>query len=213
MGKGWDRHVVDAVREWTERWSDLWVMLASVGTLVAVGIAIWSSARESKARKAAEARAAAAERERAEEMARSGDERARNLESQRLAQARQMIAWIEHRPADPGRPFFDSTGERQLRQEHVLCYVNHSDAPVFKVELHIYWRWKNNDAVIREIAVVPGGARDEIVLPAELQADAADATGMALFRDLNGLHWRRWENGYLNEMDENGHERATPILL
>lgn len=204
---------VDALREWTARWNELWVMLASVGTLIAVGVAIRSASREGKARKEAEARAAKAEQERTEERQRSAVEHARDLEAMRLAQARQMIAWVEHRPADPNHPFFDPTGERQLRQEHVLCYVNHSDVPVFKVSLHIYWQWKNNDALIREIAVVPGGARDEIVLPAEHQPNAADATGMVMFRDLNGLHWRRWENGYLNEMDENGHEKAIPPLL
>lgn len=209
----WDRHIVEGLREWTEAWGALWAMLASLGTLIAVGIAIWSARREGKARDAADARAERVDQERAEEAQRSADERARHADNERLGQARQMIAWLEHRPPDPARPFFDATGERKLRQQHVLCYVNHSDAPVFEVSLHLYWQWKNDDAVVRQIAVVPGGARDEIVLTAEHQMVAADAIGMVMFRDLRGLHWRRWENGYLNEMDENGHEKPIPPVL
>lgn len=204
---------MDWLHTWTERWSDLWVMLASVGTLIAVGVAIWSVRRESKAREAADARAEKADQARLEEMERSAEERGRHVENERLAQARQMIAWVEHRQADPARPHFDQSGERQLKQEHVLCCVNHSDAPVFQVALYVYWRTMRTSDLISEVAVVPGGARAEFILPDEFQPNGVDATGMVMFRDLRGLYWRRWENGYLNEMDENGREKAAPIIL
>lgn len=204
---------MEALREWTEQWSDLWVMLASLGTLIAVGVAIWSARREAKAREAADARAEKADNARLEEMERSAEERARHAENQRLAQARQMIAWVEHRPAHPDRPLFDPAGERRLRQEHVLCYLNHSDAPVFQVAAHVYWRTMRTNDLIAEVAVLPGGARAEFILPAEFQPNGIDAEGMVMFRDLRGLYWRRWESGHLNEMDDNGREKAAPIVL
>lgn len=204
---------MDALHAWTERWSDLWVMLASLGTLIAVGVAIWSARRETKARRAADARAERADLARAEEVQRAAEDRASHAESERLAQARQMIAWVEHRPADPARPLWSANGERRLPQEHVLCYVNHSDAPLFQVALHVYWQTMRTNDLLTEVAVVPGGARAELILPAEFQPNGIDATGMVMFRDLRGLYWRRWENGYLNEMDENGREKQVPIVL
>ena len=197
------------MREWTERWSDLWVMLTSVGTLVAVGVAIWSAAREATSRKAAEERAVVAEGERAAERQRSDKEKADQIAAERLKQARQVIAWVEHRPASPQRPHWDSTGAKQLKHEHVLRYVNHSDAPTFEVALHIYWQSRNTDALVSKVAVLPAGVEGEVIVPSEHQEGGFEVTGFVLFRDLNGQRWRRWENGYLTEMDEYWREVAT----
>jgi hypothetical protein len=186
-------------------------MLAALGTLAAVGLAIWSTAREAKARASAESRATIAEREREAERARSDQERADQREAKRLEQARQVLAWVEHRPAHPDRPHFDASGLRRLTSEHVLCFINHSSAPVFDVTVHVYWQSYNTDNIVESVAVLPAEASRELVIPDQFQEDGFAATGLVHFRDLNGRHWRRWENGYLNELDEHGQETGRSL--
>ncbi|MGV8966269.1 MAG: hypothetical protein ACOH2F_08315 [Cellulomonas sp.] len=199
---------MEDIQAWTVRWSDLWAMLAATGTLLAVAVAVWVAARESRSRRSAEERATAAEHDRDEERTRSDHRRATEREERRLEQARQVISWVEHRPAQRDRAHFDSTGER-LRNEHVLCFVNHSNAPMFNVRVRVYWQATNTDAGVADIAVLPaGGATHERVLAEELQERGFDASGLIYFRDLNGICWRRWESGFLHELDEHGREVA-----
>lgn len=201
---------MNSLHSWTERWADLWAMLAALGTLLAVGVAVWVAIRESRARAKADERADSAEAERATMRAEADKARAAEEEDRRLAQARQVIAWVEHRPANPVLPHFDSSGLRALRHEHVLCFVNHSAAPIFDVSVRVYWQERNSDVELDTRSVVPSGAADEVVLPEDHQEHGFSASGLLIFRDLAGVRRRRWENGTFNELDENGQEIRGP---
>lgn len=201
---------MNSLHAWTERSADLWAMLAALGTLLAVGVAVWVAIRESGARAKADERADVAEAERAAMRAEADKARAEEAEDRRLAQARQVIAWVEHRPANPTRHHFDSSGLRELRHEHVLCFVNHSAAPIFDVSVRVYWQQRNSDVELGTRSVMPSGWTDEVVLPEEHQEDGFTASGLVVFRDLAGVRRRRWENGVFNELDEHGQEVRGP---
>jgi len=201
---------MDSLHTWTERWSDLWSMLAAAGTLLAVAVSLWVAVREADGRKRAERRAETAEQERTALQERGDRERAEQANERRLEQARQVIAWVEHHPADPTTPRFDSTGMRRLSHEHVLRAVNHSTAPVFDVSLRIHWEHTPREVQLVERAVLPAGASLMLPLPDEHQESGGQATGFVIFRDLAGVRRRRWQNGTLNELDDNGRQIVGP---
>jgi hypothetical protein len=180
-------------------------MLAAVGTLVAVGISIWVAVREAQARRNAEARAETAERERGAAQELADRERAQQAEERRLEQARKVIAWVEHEPANPSSFYFDGIG-RRLDYVHVLHLVNNSSAPIFDVTLHIYWRHSNTDEKLQEYAVLPADQHIRVSLPREHQEEGFATTGFVVFRDLAGVRRRRWQNATFNEFDEHGRE-------
>ncbi|UCN15836.1 hypothetical protein LFM56_05850 [Cellulomonas iranensis] len=142
--------------------------------------------------------------------AEADEARAAEEEDRRLAQARQVIAWVEHRPANPALLHFNSSGLRALRHEHVLCLVNHSAAPIFDVSVRVYWQESNSDVELGTRSVVPGVGAEEVVLPEEHQEHGFSASGLLVFRDLAGVRRRRWENGTFNELDENGQQVGGP---
>lgn len=197
---------MDCLRDWTSHWSDLWQMLAALGTLLAVAVAIWATVRESKARKAADERAEKAEQALAVERERADAERAAELEERRLAQAKAVIAWVEHRPAVAARPHHTADGLRPLGNEHILRVVNDSASPIFDLHLHVWFKRMNTDEEIHALPVLPGGVSVEVVFPERLQEAGFEYQGLVRFRDLAGQRWRRWENGHLNEMDDNWRE-------
>ena len=201
---------MDSLHTWTERWSDLWSMLAAAGTLFAVAVSLWVAVREAQGHKKAERRAETAEQERTALQARGDRERAELAEERRLEQARQVIAWVEHRPADPTNPRFDNTGLRRLTHEHVLRAVNHSTAPVFDVSLCVYWEHTPREVQLTQYAVFPAGGSLTLQLPDENQELGAEAAGFVVFRDLAGVRRRRWQNGTSNELNEHGQQIVGP---
>lgn len=87
--------------DWAADLRDVWAMLAALGTLAAVCVAIIGVRRESEARVRAERRADAAEQARDADRSRTEAQRAARdaagaLERHR-AQAVQVIAWVDRR--------------------------------------------------------------------------------------------------------------------
>lgn len=189
--------------EWLRDWSEV---VGALATAAAVIVAVLGLRRETGARKRAEARADAAEATREVERERTDRQRAEQelaaRDERRRAQALQVIAWVERRP--PTRVRHDESGARPLMDELVVHYINQSPSPLFDVKLAVYASGYNEQTDIGAVAVVPGHDRGELTPPDDVQRLDREFLGVILFRDLQGVRWRRVQNGYLQELDEYG---------
>lgn len=186
---------------WTTALRDMWAMLAALGTLAAVCVAIVGVRRESAARVRAEKRADAAEQAREADRIRTEGERATRetaaaLERHR-AQAVQVIAWVDQRE---GSSWTGIGGNRVVDGIPVLRLINDSGSPIFDVKLSLFDQRMHTDTPLVEFALIP--AHGERTL--DLRGAASEFSGVVRFRDLQGTWWCRYQNGHLVEHDELG---------
>lgn len=138
------------LQDWSGSWHDLWEIVGAIATAAAVIVALWSSHREAVGRMRAELRADAAEgardaeRERADAALIANETAVREV--QHRAQAFQVIAWLERRNTTSER--FDES-DRRLPVEHLIRFVNTSNAPVFDVKFHVYESERNTQGARR----------------------------------------------------------------
>ena len=87
----------------------------------------------------------------------------------------------------------------------MVHYINQSPSPLFDLRLAVFAHRYNEQTDITTISVVPGNSGGD-VLPDDDVQRRQDRTfyGVAFFRDLQGVHWRRDENGQLREVDQYG---------
>lgn len=188
---------LDWLNAYTERWSDLWVLLTAVATTAAVIVALIAAVSDIRARTRAEADARDTrqqyERDRLEE------DRARRLERRR-EQGLRVIAWVDHELAELPQ---ETPAGRLIRKLPVVRVINHSGMPVFAFSAHI-WETEKLAPTIIDVAVLPPGANETVPVPKSLW-DIEHPHAFAYFHDMAGTFWKREQDGDLVELDNNGH--------
>jgi hypothetical protein len=121
-------------------------------------------------------------------------------EDRRTEQARLVAAWPVGFAAKPATAYqgIDGVVEKWVVRGAV---ENRSDEPVWSVCVRARSAWEHYDMRHSRLRVLPPGEKREIEIEIELPPswDGAEITVDVTFTDAAGRHWRRRDNGLLEE--------------
>jgi hypothetical protein len=165
-----------------EEWSVVWEAVAAVGTVGAVGWAVFTTLAERRKRTEAERELTA--------------EKAASREAKRREQADHVAVWFD---VSVGVLGATGTAERSTLQGSVFV-GNYSGAPIFNVEVFGVATYSNEVFELGYLGVIPPGSdpwSDSLGAAAEYEHELRVH---ADFQDVAGVWWRRTSVGKLEEI-------------
>jgi len=161
-------------------WSVVWEAVAAVGTIGAVGWAVYTTLAERRKRTRAEQELTA--------------EKAASRTAKRREQADHVAVWFDRNDVQV------FPGSAQTFENSFVVVGNYSSAPIFNVSVSGEALVSGKSFTFEHANVIPP-APEPWTAPLR---DAADYFGELLvcvrFQDVAGVVWQRWSNGDLEEM-------------
>lgn len=191
---------------------DGWEIIGAFASAAAVIVALWLGFRENAHREEERQAELSRLKEERDEARVERDEQRRH---DRIRQARGVATWFELVAASPGQRMaaFGAYDDGAAPLEYpIATVVNHSDMPVFDVQVHAHTDAPATVFVGQLPVLLPGAERKWNLNEREhndVQWFNQYPTVSVRFRDANEVWWRRDQHGRLHELPPPGESLVT----